>query len=45
MAGVCVQTQDAFYIHFLVFLHSHLEEWLQSDKLAAIISLADAHAQ
>lgn len=45
MTDVCMQTQDTFYIPFLVFLHSHLEEWLQSDKLAAVISSSDAHVQ
>lgn len=43
MTRICMQTENVFYIPFLVFLHSHLRKQLQSASLAAIISSADAH--
>lgn len=43
MTGICMQTENMFYIPFLVFLYSHLQEWLQSANLAAINLSADAH--
>jgi len=42
MTGICMQTENVFYIPILVFLRSHSQEWLQSANLAALLSSADA---